>query len=294
MIFVFGAILQSIRVTTDSENAFGPVNYTKHYKNSVGGKGALQALAAAKAGARTALAGRTGDDELAKHILLRLRTHGVMTSGVAKAEKMQTGTAITITDENRTILALGAGTKSSAGQIPVEALDANSIVLLQTELNAGENSVLLDNAHKAGATTIVNISPQASLNDGDWANIDYLIAPAARKDYVTKSKGEAALTALYMHEDASVERIGKDGQSAKFAKPPLEAFNWQHPEGSEDSFCGTFAAALDMGLPMRKAIERAHIAAALTASVPGAYDAIPYPDQVEECLKAAKAQNAHS
>lgn len=289
MIFVFGAILQSIRVSADPEALFGPIHYAKHYKNSVGGKGALQALAAAKAGAKTALVGRTGDDELAKHILLRLRTHGVITSGVAKADKMQTGTVIRLTDENKTILALGASAKTSADQIPIEALDDKSIILLQTELDAAQNSALLATAKKAGAATIVNLSPQASLLEDDWENIDYLVAPEIRKNIVANAKAKP--TAIYMHTDGSIELVGKDGQSATYPKPALEALNWKHPEGAEETFCGTFAAGLSAGLSLEKSIERAHMAASLTASVIGAYDAVPFSDMVDECLKAVKAQN---
>ena len=290
MIFVFGAILQSIRITTDPEETFGAVHYAKHYKNSIGGKGALQALAAAKAGAKTALAGKMGDDELAKHILLRLRTHGVITSGVAKAEKLQTGTSIRIVDENRTILAMGASAYTKAHQLPMETLNSDSTVVLQTEINMEENSKLLATAKKAEATTILNLAPKAYISDEDLANLDYLIAPSASKKALNHILKAKHLTTIFISTDGSCELIVEGGPPSKVPKPAHEALNWKYPEGAEDTFCGTFAAGIDMGLSLEKAIERAHIAASLTASVNGAYDAIPFSDMVDECIKSLQAQ----
>ena len=290
MIFVFGAILQSIRVAKDSDHTAGNVQYAIHYHNSVGGKGAMQALAAAKSEAKTALVGRTGDDELAKHILLRLRTHGVITSGVAKAEKVQTGTSIRIENDNQTILALGASSRTKAEQLPIEALNPDSIVLLQTELPKEENSKVLSTAKEASATTIIDLSPQANLSEEDWANIDYVIAPEKRKDYVASNAKDTPISAIYLKTDGNLEMSIKGGPIKTVPKPALEALTWKHPEGSDDTFCGTFAASLYGGLSLNEAITRAHVAASLTATIPGIYDAIPYSEAVNECIKALKSQ----
>ncbi|MEZ5813169.1 MAG: PfkB family carbohydrate kinase [Alphaproteobacteria bacterium] len=289
MIFVFGSILQLIRVETDAQQKYEQFEFTRHYRYSVAGKGGLQALAAAKAGAKAAIVSKTGDDELAKHILLRLRKHGVVTSGVAKTEELQTGTAIRLEHENRTIIALGASAKASAEQIPAEVLTDQHIILLQTELDPAENSQILKTAKEKGARTILNISPRFEVTAEDISHLDYVIMSVKHKAQwnalAAQADGGERVTAIFISPDGAIELQIK-GTSAPLPKAKLEALNWAHPEGYEDAFCGTFAAGLDARLPLDKVILKAHVAAALTASQPGGYNAIPYSDSVDECLKA--------
>lgn len=285
MILVFGSILQSITLENDPDSAVGKTSFAKQYSNSVGGKGALQALSAAKAGAKTALVGRTGDDELAKHILARLRKHGVVTSGVAKAEHTQTGTCIDITDERRTVVALGASDKTTAEQVPEEILDENSIVLTQTELPMAEISALLNIAKDKGATTILNLSPCLTIEEKDLHLVDYLIAPEAAKEKLGDLGAYKKLTAIFLKPDGSCDIRLKTGAASPIPKITLDGEKWAYPEGTEDAFCGTFAACLSTGLGLDKALIRSLVAATLAASKMGAYDSIPYSDNVTDALK---------
>lgn len=291
MIFVFGTILQLIRIETDKEQRYEQFEFTKHYKNSVGGKAALQALAAAKAGGKTAIVSKTGDDELAKHILFRLRKHGVITSAVGKAEKMQTGTSIRLEHENRTILGLGASAKTAAEQVPEETLSERNVVLMQTEIGPEENSKLLAIAYEKGAQTVFNASPRFEIAEEDLPHISYLIAGLHQKDKWQTMVGEKAgnVITIFISPAGDVE-LNMKGKTTPIPKINIEGLDWAHPEGYEDAFCGTFAAGLYEGLPLDKTLLRAHIAAALTASRPGGYDTIPYSDEVEECLKKLAEQ----
>ena len=287
MIFVFGTILQLIRVETDESQVYEQFEFAKNYKNSVGGKGALQALAAARAGAKTAIVGKTGDDELAKHILLRLRKHGVITSGVAKAEKIQTGTSIRLEHEDRTIIALGANTNASHEQIPEDVLSDRHIVLLQTELGQEENSKILATAKEKGATTILNASPRFRIPDDDISNIDYVIASSRHKEKwvrIIDPESMQKLTTVFISPDGTVELYMK-GAITPLPQIKTDKLHWKYPEGYEDTFCGTFAAGLYAKLPLDKVLLRAYIAAAITASQPGGYDTIPYSDAVNEQVK---------
>ena len=291
MIFVFGSILQLIRVETDADQVFDQFEFAKSYKNSVGGKGALQALAAARAGAKTAIVGKTGDDELAKHILLRLRKHGVITSGVAKAEKVQTGTSIRLEHEERTIIALGANTNASHEQIPEEVLSDRHIVLLQTELDTKENSKILEMGRQKGATTILNASPRFEIPDKDIANIDYVIASSRHKEKwvrIVDPESMQRLTTIFISPEGTVELYMK-GEITPLPQIKTDRLHWKYPEGYEDTFCGTFAAGLYAKLPLDKVLLRAYVAAAITASQPGGYDTIPYSDVVNEQLNNLEA-----
>lgn len=288
MIFVFGSVLQLIRVETNAEQRYEQFEFARHYKNSVGGKGALQALAGAKAGGKTAIVGATGDDELSKHILFRLRKHGVITTGIAKHNNVQTGTSVRLEHEHRTILALGANSAATADQVPEESLSERNVVLLQTELGARENSKLLEKAKEKGAKTILNASPRFELSEEDLPHIDFLIIGLHHKDKWNELVGakDSAnhIITIFISPGGEVE-LNMKGTTSPLPKTNIEGLDWEHPESYEDAFCGTFAAGLYDGLPMDKILLRAHIAAALTASRAGGYDTIPYSDEVEETLK---------
>ena len=286
MILVFGSILQSITLEDDPSSAIGKTSFASQYSNSVGGKSALQALSAAKAGGKTALVGRTGDDELAKHILMRLRKHGVITSGVAKAEHTQTGTSTHITNEGRTIIALGASEKTTAEQIPEEVISDRSIVLTQSELDMDEIKTMFEIAKDKGAVTILNLSPKYEVDAETLKLVDYLIAPAAAKEKLGDLSAHTHLTTIFLEKDGSCELRLKTGASSPIPKISLDNLKWAYPEGTEDAFCGTFAACLYAGLGLDKALIRSLVAATLSATKPGGYDSIPYSDDVNETLKA--------
>jgi len=99
MIISFGAIYMSLdmRVKKFPEN--GQIVHTPSYEMTPSGKAANQALAAVRAGAKTALVGRVGDDGNGLRILQNLKRHGVMTSGVAKCTEYLTGMASVFHDE---------------------------------------------------------------------------------------------------------------------------------------------------------------------------------------------------
>jgi len=221
MILVFGSILQSITIENDPDSTIGKTSFAKRYSNSVGGKGALQALAAAKAGAKTALVGRTGDDELAKHILIRLRKHGVVTSGVAKAEHTQTGTSVDINDEKRSIVARGASEQTTAEQVPEEILDEKSVVLTQTELPMEEISALLNIAKDKGATTVLNLSPCITIEEQDLQLVDYLIAPETAKEKLGDLSAYKGLTTIFLKPDGSCDIRLKTGAASPIPKITL-------------------------------------------------------------------------
>ena len=286
MILVFGSILQVIHINSLENGVKCRTKFSPDYNNSVGGRGALQALSAAKTGAKTALIGRMGDDELAKHILLRLRKHGVITSGVSKAEKTQTGTVVFIESEGRKIIGLGASQKASAEQMPPDIISERNIVMVQTELDAKQNSIVLKTAKEQGAMTILNVSPQINITEEDLQNTDWLIAISRIKDDLPDLTPYKNLNVIFLNPGGGCELKLKGAPATQIPKVQMEGIEWIHPEGSEDTFCGTFAAGLYAKQKMDKVILRALIASAIAASRKGAYDAIPYIDEVNSQLKA--------
>ena len=106
------------------------------YEITSGGKGANQALAAARLGGKVALVGAVGDDGPALRMLRALRRDGVMTTGVAESPDLLTGCAVVITDSdgnNQIVVASGANQHAKADQVPDEILKPANVLLMQME-----------------------------------------------------------------------------------------------------------------------------------------------------------------
>src|SRR4051812_15205903 len=111
MIVVFGSINMDVGMRVKDFPRGGETILSPSYDMSPGGKGANQALACARGGAKTALVGKVGDDGIGTRILTNLRRNEVMTSGVATSDYLPTGMAYILRNaagENQITVASGA------------------------------------------------------------------------------------------------------------------------------------------------------------------------------------------
>ncbi len=298
MIISFGAILMHLQVSSQSpvpQSAYAnAARFADHYEIDIGGKAALQALAAANAGAKVALVGKIGDDHYGKNMLLKLRQRGVITSGVGRNETIPTGICIEIGGKTHDrILALGASQWADATQIPEEILKPDGFLLLQTEIAMKQNTLMFEKARDCGAKTILNLSPQTELTPEDMARIDYLITPAAHKGYVADAARykDLILIVLDDHGGLIAMKAGQVIAEAELpqAKPDEDSnpkdISFKYPSCSEEAFCGTFAAALYNQMPLEEALKYANAARALTASKKGGYKTMPYLDTLNQLFK---------
>jgi ribokinase len=281
MLIVFGTILKHIRLDYDQAQDAGCLHFAPHYHSEIGGRGALQALAASRTCVRVALVSTTGDGYEAGYMLPKLRSEGISTSAVTRSEKLSTGAHIDIYESGTlkaTHIGLSAAGRVHHQQIPDETLGPGTILLLQNELPPEQNSTLLERAKQHGATTIMNLAPHAKLGPNDLYHIDYLVAA---EHYAPTLSGQPIKNIIWLHDnsDASIKTAGA---SERIKAPALNAID---KEGCEDSFCGTFAAALHEKFSLENAVRRGCAAAALTATKRGTYSAFPYGADIEAALK---------
>ena len=298
MIISFGTILMHLRVTSQAvppdSNYRDAARFADQYEIGIGGKAALQALAAANAGAKIALVSKIGDDHYGKNMLLKLRQRGVVTSGVGRNNSVATGTCLEVGGKTRDrILATGASHWADASQIPEEILKPDGILMLQTEVPLKQNSILLERAKSCDTTTMMNLSPKNDLSPEDMANIDYMIVPEAYKGYVADAGKykDMTLIVLDQHGGCMAMKAGQVVAECELPKAPEDEegnradLSFKYPGCSEDAFCGTFAAGLYSGMNVEKAMNFANAARALTANKKGGYLTLPYLDAIEELLK---------
>ena len=264
-------------------------------QRSPGGKGANQAVAAARAGgAATTFVGALGRDAAADLLLASLEAAGVRTDLVARAAGA-TGTAlVTVTPdgENAIVVAPGANAEVRVGGPEAARIAAADVVLAQLEVPLGAVAAAA-RARRAGALLVLNAAPSAPLPADLLAEVDVLVVNEHEARDLTGLGGGAAsdggpgaapaelAAALLERVPAVVVTLGGAGSLVAERGDPAPAAVPAFPAavvdttGAGDTYCGVLAAALARGEGLVGAARLAAAAAALAVGRPGAQEAVP-------------------
>jgi ribokinase len=259
-----------------------------------GGKGANQAVAAAKAGgARTTFVAALGEDDAAQVLLGSLGSAGVDTS-VVQLTGSPTGVAlisVSKVGENSIIVAPGANSDVRINDAARFELQNADVVLAQLEIPL---EVVLDAAHarREKARFILNAAPSRQLPREVWEQVDVLVVNEHEAaDVASDLNPDAGRLnaselgqALLERVPAVVITLGAGGclvaergkQSLLLQAPRVQAVD---TTGAGDTFCGVLAAALARGDDLPEAVRLASAAGALAVTRPGAQESVPTADE---------------
>jgi len=293
MIVVFGSINIDLvvpveRLPRPGETVLGP-----HYTLVPGGKGANQALAAARAGADVRLIGRVGRDGFADLALAELKAAGVDLSGVER-DALPTGCALIPVDKgggNLIVVASGANGTAVARQVPDVLLRSDTLVVLQMEVPLAENWRLFERAKARGARVMLNCAPAAEVPHRVLSALDWLIVNETEADLLAQSLSlsasdpRSAGRAVSAMSKAVIVTLGGEGAVA-FAGTeawtvgalPVRPVD---TTAAGDAFVGAFAAAIDAGADLPGALHRASIAGGLACTAAGAQPSLPLKAAIE-------------
>lgn len=258
-----------------------------------GGKGANQAAAAARDGARVAFAGAVGRDPLAAVATAALRAAGVDVSRLAEvaAPTGCAGIAVDAAGENLIMVGSGANLAARAAQVEDGALGPGTVLLLQMEVPAAENAALIHRARAAGARVLLNLAPPGDLPMEALRAIDLLIANAHEAAALAARLGTEDLRGALGRD--VVVTLGEAGArwfgAAGMVAVPAFAVAAVDTTGAGDTWCGVLAAALDRGMAMEAAMRRASAAAALACTRPGAAASCPDAAETDALLASGGA-----
>jgi ribokinase len=245
-----------------------------------GGKGANQAVAAARAGARVQLVGAVGDDPAAARLRRHLTANGVGTHGLNTIPG-PSGSAVVIVDsagENIIVVAPGANGHLTLDSAQLRGLITDcDVLLLQLEIPVATAAAAAREARSAGATIIVNASPSG----GDLGELAKL---AEVTDVLVVNEAEAAhwvwpVPHRVITRGARGATYTGDGEEFTVAAPGVEVID---TSGAGDVFAGVLAAGWASGRDA--ALQRACAAGALATLVPGAGDCAPYAEAIDEAI----------
>jgi len=305
-VVVFGSINLDLifalpHIPAPGETVLGPTT-----RIEPGGKGANQAVAAARDGATVVMAGAVGRDALADGALRLLREAGVDVTRVAAVEA-STGCAAIAVDpggENAICVGSGANLLATAGQVEDALLQPSNTLVLQMEVPAGETARLIERARGAGMRIVLNLAPAAALPEAALRAVDVLLVNETEGAWLAGHLGcDASASALraklggaavvWTRGGDGADVAGRDGAASGAEAGTGTAAGigaergdggWHAPAwpimpvdttAAGDCFAGVLAHRLDRGETLRQAVDRASAAAALCCTRAGSQSSLP-------------------
>ncbi|RWO51630.1 ribokinase [Mesorhizobium sp.] len=303
MIIVVGSINLDLIANVDRLPAPGETVRGSGFATAPGGKGANQALAAARAGAKVRMVGAVGKDNFATEALALLRDGKIDLSGVGETFA-STGTAlIMVADYGENVIAVVPGANDSVvtGDLSKAFMKKGDVVLLQQEIPLQTVDAALDAARAAGAVTVLNTAPFRAEAAAFLGKADYVVANETEFDLYGEALSLSGRDRPARMRDFAgttgrtiVVTLGGDGvlaaTPADLLMVPALNITPVDTVGAGDTFCGYFAAGLSSGLPLDQALARAAAAGSLACLKPGAQPAIPLAKDVEAALQNTPAR----
>lgn len=286
MILVFGSINLDLIFPVQHLPAPGETILGGGFVMLPGGKGANQALAAARDGGRVILVGAVGRDAFAEAALDLVRKAGIDLSYLSTLD-WPTGCASVVVEaggDNQIAVASGANAHASASHVPDDLLGPGCTVVLQMEAPLAPALALARRAKAAGGRVILNLAPARGDADELLETIDVLVAnegeAATLGDPSTVAKRHGITVVVTRGEAGAIVHRAEGGSLAVPALP-ITAID---TTGAGDCFVGVLAVALDRGISMAAALRRATVAAGLACGTRGAQPSMPNALMIDQAL----------
>jgi ribokinase len=305
MILVFGSLNIDLVARVPVIAGPGKTVLAPSYATYCGGKGANQAVAAARIAGpgKVWMAGRVGRDAFGDGALRNLAANGVDTSLILRADE-PTGCAFITVDpggENAITVASGANAAASVADLPALLFSADTVLVLQMEVPFTQSLEVARRTRLASGTVVWNLAPVPEQMTPEMIrdlldSTDYLLVnehealDAAATIGVGLSDFEAAARRLAQAGDLiCVVTAGAQGAIAVTAdgagqRAPSPIIRPVDTTGAGDTFVGAFTAMLSEGAPLQNALEVGCEAAALKCLKAGAQDGMPTRDTIRSIV----------
>ncbi len=299
MILVAGSANLDFVVRADHIPRPGETVLGHGFKTFPGGKGANQAVAAARAGgAQTQMLVALGNDPFATPLEASLQDAGVQLH-LIRIPDQPTGTAficVSSDAENAITVAPGANACLAAQHLP--SLQGFSHLLLQLETPLTTVAAYAKAARQAGVSVVLNAAPAQPLPVELLDNIDILVLNEGELAIVAAHVGSIAECLARIAVPTVVVTLGHRGCCARhqgqialqqaFPVTPVDS------TGAGDTFCGTLVASLSQGHSMAHALRTASAAAALACTQAGAQSSIPQANEVAHLLAQSSESDTNA
>jgi ribokinase len=300
-VFVAGSINMDVVATANRHPKIGETVAGSSVLYFPGGKGANQAVAAAKLGAPTTLIGRLGADAFGRELKTFLAAQGIELKFARETPEAHTGTAIiTVADADNTIVVIpGANGLVGPPDVAAVSLAADDIAVSQFEIPQAAIKAFFSRARAAKATTILNPAPMVAFNRELLDLVDILILNETELGVLTNTELsdsddldrfiDAAQSLRIGADRVICVTLGKRGVMALVNGVPLvvpgRAVKAIDTTGAGDCFVGAVAAQLAGGNSIQAALHYANAAASVCVQRMGAAPSMPTVDEVKAALR---------
>ncbi|HLE50612.1 MAG TPA: ribokinase [Anaerolineales bacterium] len=285
-ILVVGGLNMDLVIKTPRYPEYGENLIGSDFNIYPGGKGANQAVAAARLGASVKMVGRLGTDAFGETLLEAVTQSGVETAYIQRDAQAATGVAVIIVDsrgQNTIVVAHGANDHLTPEDISAaeDAFRNASVMVLQLEIPLPATARAIQLGRKHGAQVVLNPGPARVVDAAFLSEVDYLIPNQNELATLTgmKSIPEAVNTLRSWGVQQVIVTLGSDGVLVVGddleVNLPAHQVQVVDTTAAGDSFVGAFAVALNEGLPTRQAAAWANAAGALAVTKAGAQPSLP-------------------
>lgn len=294
-ILVVGSINMDMVVRTERHPQPGETVLGQNFKTFPGGKGANQAVAAARAGGRVKMIGRLGDDAFGDRLETELKNNGVDTTCIQRTANTASGVAlITLDDQGQNTIVVASG--ANALLTPQDLRDYTpvfegaSVLLVQLETPLATVAKAMALAKLHGVKVVLNPAPAQPLPGSMLAHVDYLIPNEHELALITGMQ-IISLASDSLHSlgtGAVIVTLGSSGvyisQPNHRTSLPAHVVPVVDTVAAGDAFVGTFAVALSEGKDLIEAAEWGNAAGALAVTREGAQPSLPNRAEIEAFL----------
>jgi ribokinase len=301
-VFVAGSINMDVVATADRHPGIGETVAGNAVLYFPGGKGANQAVAAAKLGVATTLIGCIGQDAFGQELKAFLAAQGIDLAFLRETAEAHTGTAIiTVAAADNTIVVIPGANASVDATDVAGPLAKGDIVVSQFEIPLPAISAFFKHARSAGATTILNPAPAIEFDAAMLDLVDILIlneselgslAKTELRDTDDVARFIGAVRSLQARDKVVCVTLGKRGVVALVNDEPLiisgRAVEAVDTTGAGDCFVGAVAAQLAGGKTIHEALDYANVAASICVQRMGAAPSMPTAAEVMSALSTGR------
>lgn len=286
-ITVVGSINMDLVTLSEKVPKMGETLLGQEFRTIPGGKGANQAVAAAKLGADVRMVGCVGDDVFGTELLDHLKKQGVDVSHVEQVSG-STGTAtILVSAGDNSIIVVPAANHSVTPEFVEkmrEAIAGSDFLLVQLEIPLESVKKAVSIAKENAVKVILNPAPIQELSEELLQQIDYITPNEHELELLLQGRNQVSI------QDKIIVTKGSEGltffQNNEEVNIPSYRVEVKDTTGAGDSFNGGLAVGLSQGLSLQEACKYGNAVAALSTTKLGAQTGMPTREEVERFIAA--------
>ncbi|WP_312335456.1 ribokinase [Sphingobacterium sp.] len=257
-----------------------------------GGKGANQAVAAARSRSSVAFIAKVGTDIFGQQAITHYQQEGIQVGTIFRDEENSSGIALISVDakgENCILVAPGANATLTPKELQSvkHTIISGKVLLMQLEIPLETIEQAIDIAVQHDTKIILNTAPAQALTDKLFQQVDILVLNTSEAQFYTgmtiENWEEAALAADYLYKKCPgiiIITLGARGSLLKerdnYIQIPAEEVKAVDSTAAGDTFCGVLAACIAKEMPIVDAVKLASKAAAISVTRMGAQTSIPF------------------